>query len=122
LAQHRKSIIKAVLDRLDERMVLEQSRGKFHSYQDLYHTHKAYKEHALIFANWVRATYGIKRIEDLDEHIRDLTDEFLRQRTEEGESAYTLHLIRATLHTLFADPTRVQKQQQSPSAPDGDAG
>jgi integrase len=69
LAQHRKSIIKAVLDRLDERMVLEQSRGKFHSYQDLYHTRKAYKEHALIFANWVRATHGIKRIEDLDEHI-----------------------------------------------------
>ncbi len=112
------------MDRLDACMALEQSRGKakeaakaanqktwafttgkIHSYK----TREVYQEHALHFANWARDTYEIKRIEDLDERIRDLTAEFLQARLDEGKSAYTLQVIRAALRMAFADRTLMQE-------------
>ncbi len=126
MATHRKSLIKEVMDRLDACMALDQSRGrakeiahtahqstwafttgKIHSYK----TRSVYQEHALNFVNWVRDTYGIKRIEDLDERIRDLSAEFLQARLDEGKSPYTLRVIRAALRMVFGDRTLMEEIQ-----------
>lgn len=114
------------MDRLDERMALEQSRGKakevaraagkttwafttgkIHSYK----TRAVYQEHALTFANWVRDAYGIKRIEDLEARVHELTREFLQARLDEGKSPYTLQVVRSALRMLFGDRTLMQEIQ-----------
>jgi hypothetical protein len=114
------------MDRLDERMALEQSRGKakevaraakqktwafstgkIHSYK----TRSVYQEHSLKFANWARDTYALKHLEEIEERVRELTAEFLQQYVDEGKSAYTLQVIRAALRMLFGDRTLMQEVQ-----------
>ncbi len=116
------------MDRLDACMALGQSRGKakeearaahqktwafttgkIHSYK----TRSVYQEHALNFVNWVRDTYGIKRIEELDERIRDLSAEFLQAKVDEGKSPYTLQLIRSALRMVFGDRTLMEEVEAS---------
>src|SRR5216684_3784639 len=79
MASHRKSIIKASLDRLEDKMAIRQSRGKakdaaresgesiwafstgkIHSFK----TRTTYQEHVLKFVTWTRSTYQIKSLED----------------------------------------------------------
>src|SRR5438552_10653991 len=81
--------------------------GKIHSYK----TRAVYQEHALNFTHWVRECYGIKRIEELDARLRDLTAAFLQAKMEEGKSASTLLTIRSALRMVFADHTLMQEVQ-----------
>jgi hypothetical protein len=105
MAPHRKSLIKEVLDRLDERMALGESRGfakeearaagqstwafstgKIHSYK----TRSVYQEHLLNFANWARNTYGLKHLALIEERADRLATEYLQLQLDQGKSPYTL--------------------------------
>jgi integrase len=115
-----------VIDRLDERMALEQSRGKakeearaahqktwafttgkIHSYK----TRSSYQEQSLRFAIWARDTYALKHLEEIEVRKGELTAEFLQTKINEGKSAYTLQLIRSALRMLFGDWTLMQEVQ-----------
>ena len=123
MATHQKSLIKALLDRMDDLMALNESRGaakeaarvegktpwafttgKMHSYK----TRQVYQEHVLNFARWVRETYGLKRLDEVDARAHELTSAFLQARLDEGKSAYTLQTIRAALRLVFSDRTLMQ--------------
>jgi integrase len=118
MAPHRKSLIKEVLDRLDERMALGESRGeakevarsdgrstwafstgKIHSYK----TRSVYQEHILNFANWARDTYGLKHLAMIEERADQLATQFLQRQLDQGKSPYTLQTIRSALRLFFAD-------------------
>ena len=126
LGAHRKSLVKQVVDRLDERMALEQSRGKakeearaahqktwafttgkIHSYK----TRSSYQEQSLKFAIWARDTYALKHLEEIEARAGELAAEFLQVKIDEGKSAYTLQLIRSALRMLFGDWTLAQEVQ-----------
>lgn len=115
-----------MLDRLDEHMALEQSRGKakeqakiagtktwafttgkIHSYK----TRQTYQEHAINFVKWARDTYGLKQLEQIDARAEELTTEFLQARVAEGKSAYTLQVIRASLRLAFDNRTLMSEVQ-----------
>lgn len=118
MAPHRKSLIKEVLDRLDERMALSESRGlakeearasgqsawafstgKIHSYK----TRSVYQEHILNFANWARNTHGLKHLAPIEERADQLATEYLQLQLDQGKSPYTLQTIRSALRLFFAD-------------------
>ena len=118
MAPHRKSLIREVLDRLDERMALNESRGqakeaarsdgrstwafstgKIHSYK----TRSVYQEHILKFANWARDTYNLKHLALIDERADQLATEYLQLQLDQGKSPYTLQTIRSALRLFFAD-------------------
>jgi hypothetical protein len=118
MAPHRKSLIREVLDRLDERMALGESRGqakeevraagqgtwafstgKIHSYK----TRSVYQEHILNFANWARATHGLKHLAQIEERADQLATEYLQLQLDQGKSPYTLQTIRSALRLFFRD-------------------
>lgn len=121
MASHHKSIIKASLDRLEDKMAIRQSRGKakdaaresgesiwafstgkIHSFK----TRTTYQEHILKFVTWTRSTYQIKSLEDeLDPRADELATEWLQQRLAEGKSSYTLQVQRAALRLFFDNRT-----------------
>jgi hypothetical protein len=73
-----------------------------------YKTRQVYQEHVLAFANWVRETHGLKRLDQVEERMQDLTTEFLQAQLDEGKSSYTLQTIRAALRMVFSDRTLMQ--------------
>jgi integrase len=128
MGTHHKSVVKEMLDRLDNHMALEQSRGeakrvakaanqktwafstgKIHSYK----TRQTYQEHAINFVRWARDAYGLKRLELIDERVGELSAEFLQARLDEGKSASTLFTIRAALRLVF-DNRRLMNEVQLP--------
>lgn len=118
MSAHRKSLIREVLDRLDERMALGESRGeakeiarsdgqttwafstgKIHAYK----TRSVYQEHVLTFANWARDTYGLKHLAVIEERADQLATQFLQLQLDQGKSPYTLQTIRSALRLFFGD-------------------
>ena len=90
--------------RVEGKMPWAFTTGKMHSYK----TRQVYQEHVLAFANWVRETHGLKRLDQVEERVRDLTTEFLQAQLDEGKSPYTLQTIRAALRMVFSDRTLMQ--------------
>ena len=118
MSAHRKSLIREVLDRLDERMALNESRGiakeaarsdgestwafstgKIHSYK----TRSVYQEHILNFANWARDVHGLKHLVQIEGCACQLATEYLQMQLDQGKSPYTLQTIRSALRLFFGD-------------------
>jgi hypothetical protein len=108
---NRKGIIYAAIERLDTLMAIGESRrdakvalrqtaeepmwtvstGKIHSYT----TREVYQQHILHFIDWCRTTYGVNRLDHLDERADELACAYLKHRLQEGRSAYTLQAERS---------------------------
>ena len=120
MSAHRKSLIRQVLDRLDERMAIGESRrqakqerraageefwtfstGHIHSYK----TRTTYQEQALRFVNWARTVHQIKDLTQLDAQADALVSQYLQQEIAAHKSPYTLQLERSALRLFFADRT-----------------
>ncbi len=118
MSQHRKSIVKEAIDRLDGKMAIGQSRGKakeevlaagestwafstemIHSFK----TRTVYQAHVVRFVRWARASYQIKNLVQLDPRAEVLATEWLQQQLAEGKSPYTLQAERAALRMFFAN-------------------
>lgn len=123
MGQHRKSMIKEIIDRLDEKMAIGQSRREakqatrasgehiwtystehIHSFK----TRSIYQGHLVRFARWVRSTYQIKCLAELEARTPELASAYVQQRMMEGKSPYTLQAERASLRLLFGDRTLAQ--------------
>ncbi|HEY1351613.1 MAG TPA: integrase [Ktedonobacteraceae bacterium] len=74
------------------------STGKIHSYK----TREVYQEQTLRFVRWVRQTFEILRLEDLDARAEELVSLYLRQEIATHKSPYTLQLERSALRLFFA--------------------
>lgn len=118
MATHKKSLVREIQERLDSLMVIGQSRheakqraraeqryhwgwtdNKIHSYK----TREVYQEHSMRFGQWVKATYGLKRLEDIEDCAEELACLYLLKQLGEGKSPYTLKTIRSALRMLFQD-------------------
>ena len=123
MGQHRKSMVKEIIDRLDEKMAIGQSRRaakqaarasgehvwaysteRIHSFK----TRSIYQGHLVRFARWARATYQIKSLAELDARAHELVSAYLRQQLEEDKSPYTLQAERSAIRLLFVDRTLAQ--------------
>jgi integrase len=123
VGQHRRSIVKEVIDRLDEKMAIGQSRRKakpaarasgehvwtysterIHSFK----TRGVYQGHLVRFARWAHATHQIKNLEELDTRASELASAYMQQRLDEGKSPYTLQAERAALRLFFSDRALAQ--------------
>ncbi len=123
MGQHRKSIVKEVIDRLEEKMAIGQSRRqakqalrasgehiwaysteRIHSFK----TRATYQGHLVRFVRWARATYHIKNLAQLDARAGELANVYLQQHLDEGKSPYTLQAERAALRLFFGDRTLAQ--------------
>jgi len=115
---HRKSIVREVIERLDSKMAIGESRyqakverrsagqrewtqstGKIHSFK----TRSVYQEHAIRFAKWAREEHHITNLEQLDPRANELASSYLQKHIAEGKSAYTLQAERAALRMFFGD-------------------
>jgi integrase len=123
MGQHHKSIVKEIIDRLDEKMAIGKSRREakqaarasgehvwtystehIHSFK----TRSIYQGHLVRFARWARTTYQIKSLVDLDARAPELAIAYMQQRLEEGKSPYTLQAERSALRLFFGDRTLAQ--------------
>jgi integrase len=123
MGQHRKSIVKEVIDRLDEKMAIGQSPRKakqaarasgervwaysterIHSFK----TRSIYQGHIVRFARWARATHQVKNLAELDTRTHELASVYLQHHVDEGKSPYTLQAERAALRLFFEDRTLAQ--------------
>ncbi len=114
----RPSIIKAALNRLDEKMAVGESRfaaklaareanpnlwsfstGRMHSYT----TRSVYQQQVLAFVNWCRTGHSIRSLEQLDANAPVLASRYLDERLAAGQSPYTLQTIRSALRLFFAN-------------------
>ena len=115
-AAHRKSIVREVIERLDTKMAIGESRrdakialreaqgttwsvstGKIHSHK----TRATYQEQSIRFVKWVRETYHITSLAQLDPRADELATAYLQQQLAEHKSAYTLQTERAALRLFF---------------------
>ena len=101
-----KSIVRQAVERLHDMAAWGQSKhadklenhgkpamNKSYSYQ----TMDNYKNAAVHFAQWARETHGCRDIDDAKQY----TGEYLRQRMDEGKSAWTVRLDAAALAKLY---------------------
>jgi integrase len=117
-AAHRKSIVREVIERLDTKMAIGESRreakialreeqgatwsvstGRIHSHK----TRRTYQEQSIRFVKWVRQEHHLFRLADLDPRADELATAYLRQQLAEGKSPYTLQVERAALRLFFND-------------------
>src|SRR5260370_28350960 len=120
---HRKSIIKAAIDRLEGLMAIGESRreakqavratgeriwafstGRIHSFK----TRSVYQEHILRFINWSRDSYQIKRLEALDARADELACQYLNGQIHARKSPYTLQVERSALRLFFGNRSLAQ--------------
>lgn len=114
----RKGIIYATLERLHHLTTLKESRyqakaarrasgeriwafstGKIHSLT----TRGVYQQHILAFVNWVRGTYHLTHLEQVDARADELVTAYLAQHLAADRSPYTLQTERAALRLFFSD-------------------
>ena len=119
-ASHRKSIVREVIERLDTKMAIGQSRrdaktdlreangrawsvstGKIHSYK----TRGTYQEQTIRFVRWVRDTYHICNLAQLDTRADELATTYLLKQLTEHKSPDTLQVERAALRLFFDNRT-----------------
>lgn len=124
MGSHRKSIVKEAVDRLEEKMAIKQSRGKvkaalraagemgwtgsterIHSFK----TRSVYQGHVVRFIRWVRTTYQIKDLAQVDARADELATRYLQRHLAEGKSAYTLQAERSALRLFFANRSLAQQ-------------
>ena len=120
MGQHRKSIVKEVIDRLEEKMAIGHSRRqakqalrasgehvwaysteRIHSFK----TRSIYQGHIVRFARWARTVHNIKNLAELDFRAIEMANAYLQHRLEEGKSPYTLQAERAALRLFFGNRT-----------------
>lgn len=80
----------------EKEAVDSQLRKHIYSYQ----TYDSYMKHAGYFVDWCKETYHTKTVDD----CRQYADEWLKQRTDEGKSPYTLKLEAAALAKVYDEP------------------
>jgi integrase len=116
LGQHRKSIVKEAIDRLEEKMAIGQSRREakqalrasgrhvwtystelIHSFK----TRSVYQGHIVRFVKWARTTNKIQSLTQLDPRSHELASSYLQQHLDEGKSPYTLQAERSALRLFF---------------------
>jgi integrase len=118
VGQHRKSIVKETIDRLEEKMAIGQSRRQAkqalrasgvhvwtHS-TELIHSFKTrsvYQGHIVRFVTWARSTHQIQSLAQLDPRSNELASAYLQKRLDEGKSPYTLQAERAALRLFFGN-------------------
>lgn len=116
MGQHRKSIVKEAIDRLEEKMAIGQSRreakqalrasgGHVWTYStELIHSFKTrsvYQGHIVRFVKWARTTNKIQSLTQLDPRSNELASSYLQQHLDEGKSPYTLQAERCALRLFF---------------------
>jgi len=111
-APHRKSIVREVIERLDTKMAIGESRrdakraireeqgttwsistGRIHSFK----TRSTYQKQSIRFVKWVRSEYHVTSLAQLDPRADELATAYLQQQLAEGKSPYTLQTERAAL-------------------------
>jgi integrase len=121
---HQKSIIEEALERLDSLKAIGESRreakarlrgagarqwsvstGKIHSHI----TRQVYQQHVLLFINWARDTFEIKRLQDLDDQSEHLVVLYLHMQIEAHKSPYTLQAKRSAFRLFFRNPHLAKK-------------
>jgi integrase len=117
---HRKSIVREVIERLDGKMAIGESRrnakialreengrtwsvstGRIHSHK----TRATYQEQTIRFAKWVRAEHHIISLAQLDPRADELATAYLEQQLAEKKSPYTLQTERSALRLFFNNRT-----------------
>lgn len=68
-----------------------------------YETLRTYKEHCANYSEWVKETFQDLKIRDL-ESAKPYFSQYLQHRLEQGDSAWTLKLIRSALKKVYQDP------------------
>jgi integrase len=120
------SIIYQAIQRLDGLMAIGQSRhqvktehravgdtqwsisdGKIHSHV----TRRTYQQQSLQFVNWVRDTYGIRDLAQIDARRGELVRLYLTGLRDAGRSAWTLKTARSALRTFLLDRNVGQEVQ-----------
>jgi integrase len=115
-AAHRKSIVRETIERFDTKMAIGESRrdakialreeqgttwsvstGRIHSFK----TRSTYQEQSIRFVKWVRETYHVTSLAQLDPRADELATAYLQQQLAEGKSPYTLQTERAALRLFF---------------------
>ena len=116
---HQKSIIEEALERLDSLKAIGESRreakallrgegfrqwsistGKIHSHI----TRQVYQQHILLFINWARESFEIKRLQELDDQAEQLVVLYLQMQIEAHKSPYTLQAKRSAFRLFFGNP------------------
>ena len=121
---HRKSLIRQVIERLDAKMAIGESRytakkaaflaaeargetlGTFSD--GLIHSHKTrttYQQQILRFVNWARNTESVNSLAELDPRADELTSRYLEMQLLGQKSPWTLQTIRSALRLFFGDRT-----------------
>ncbi len=121
---HHQSILYQSIKRLDGQMAIGTSR--YEAKQELrakavsqeesgwsvsdylirsYKTREIYQDVSLKFVSWVRATYGIKDLRDLDPRAEELASCYLDLRLQAGKSPSTLKTERSALRLFFSEST-----------------
>ncbi|MDQ6662660.1 MAG: site-specific integrase, partial [Chloroflexota bacterium] len=123
MRQHRKSIVKEAIDRLEEKMAIGQSRRQAKQFlrasgthvwthsTELIHSFKTrsvYQGHIVRFVKWARATNYVQSLTQLDCCSNELASNYLQQHLEEGKSPYTLQAERAALRLFFSNRVLAQ--------------
>ena len=117
-AAHRKSIVRETIERFDTKMAIGESRrdakraireeqgttwsistGRIHSFK----TRSTYQEQSIRFVKWVRETYHVTSLAQLDPRADELATAYLQQQLAEGKSPYTLQTERAALRLFFGN-------------------
>ena len=75
------------------------SSGVIHSHG----TRNAYQQHVMAFIQWARASYGVRRLDELDQRAEELAAVYLSERLMQNCSPYTVQAERAALRLFFAD-------------------
>jgi integrase len=70
---------------------------RIHSYQ----TRTTYQDVIMRFLQWCRATYGLSRLETIDERADELSSLYLTERVRQQYSAWTLRTERSALRMFF---------------------
>jgi integrase len=118
LGQHRRSIVKEAVDRLEEKMAIGQSRRQAkqalrvsgvrvwtHS-TELIHSFKTravYQGHIVRFVKWARSTHQTQSLMQLDQRSNELACIYLQKHLDEGKSPYTLQAERSALRLFFGN-------------------
>lgn len=99
----RRSIQYQVKGNLSKKLAIGKKRHKYKNkrgrspYIHSWSTYNSYVKHCIAFGHWVRSHFGIGRIEDMECFV----EQYLRWRSEQGLSAWTIALDAAALAKLY---------------------
>lgn len=104
----RKSLTRQIQEELESKLKIGQSKylaKKAGTAQEgiySFKTFKVYLEQCVYFADYCKGVHGCRYLEE----CRQYADEYLQKRIDNGNSPYTLHLIRSALCKLYGDTSK----------------